>query len=64
LPVELMDERLTSWEAEQITVNNKVRSSRQNKKAARDQVAAAVILRDYLAAMSETKSTSHASRKS
>ena len=64
LPVELMDERLTSWEAGQITVNTKVRSSRQDKKAARDHVAAAVILRDYLAAISETKSTSHASRKS
>jgi putative holliday junction resolvase len=64
LPVEMMDERLTSWEAGQITVNNKVRSSRENKKPARDHVAAAVILRDYLAAMSETKSTSHASRKS
>lgn len=64
LPVELMDERLTSWEAGQIPISNKSRGPRQSRKATRDDVAAAVILRDYLAAKSETKSPAAARRKS
>ena len=54
LPVELVDERLSSWEAEQILTAAGVASARQRGPARRrspgavDQVAAAVILRDYL----------------
>jgi putative Holliday junction resolvase len=45
LPVELADERLSSWEAEQIVVTaGRLRS----KERATDKIAAAVILRDYL----------------
>ena len=49
LPVELMDERLSSWEAKR-AIGESVpggRVSRQGKRAL-DDVAAAVILRDYL----------------
>lgn len=49
LPVELSDERLSSWEAEQILAQT--RAARRPPRAGRpdlDQVAAAVILRDYL----------------
>ncbi len=56
LPVELVDERLSSWEAEQTIAATKpsVRrrgSARAHRKSAGDldQIAAAVILRDYLA---------------
>ncbi len=54
LPVELVDERLSSWEAEQIVAADRVvaakRRGRARRRAARsvDDVAAAVILRDYL----------------
>ena len=57
IPVEMMDERLTSWEAEQtLGANKSAPPSRRGHKqrAARkrqtssDDVAAAVILRDYL----------------
>jgi putative Holliday junction resolvase len=56
LPVELVDERLTSWEAEQTiattkpSVQRRLRSARVSRKSAGDldQIAAAVILRDYL----------------
>ena len=44
LPVELADERLTSWEAEQMRAESKKRNRRGV-----DEIAAAVILRDYLA---------------
>jgi len=49
-PVELVDERLSSWEAEQAlgetgSANSRSRERRRNKL---DEVAAAVILRDYL----------------
>ena len=49
-PVELVDERLSSWEAEQAVGRNsggkpRLRDDRRHK---RDEVAAAVILRDYL----------------
>ena len=47
LPVEMFDERLTSWEAnETATIANR----REAHDAHRDDVAAAIILRDYLAA--------------
>jgi len=46
IPVELADERLTSWEAEQ-TVSETHPSQRRGRKAL-DDVAAAVLLRDYL----------------
>jgi putative holliday junction resolvase len=44
IDVELADERLTSWEAEQIV--NGIRST--SRKAAVDAVAAAILLREYL----------------
>jgi putative holliday junction resolvase len=44
LPVEMFDERLTSWEADE-TIGTRKKSS----DAHRDDVAAAIILRDYLA---------------
>jgi putative Holliday junction resolvase len=53
--VEMMDERLSSWEAEQILAKTKSRTHRappRNARGARkmplDDVAAAIILRDYL----------------
>lgn len=45
LPVELVDERLSSWEAEQIAPQKHLRTKRASST---DHVAAAVILRDYL----------------
>jgi putative pre-16S rRNA nuclease len=45
LPVELRDERLTSWEAEQTLKEN---SGRKSKKTHLDSVAAAILLRDFL----------------
>ena len=49
LPVELADERLSSWEAAQVAneAPARRRASRRQRKAT-DDVAAAVILRDYL----------------
>lgn len=44
LPVELMDERLSSWEAGQLSAP----AVRAKKKSSLDHLAAAVILRDYL----------------
>jgi putative holliday junction resolvase len=44
--VVLVDERLTSWEAEQLMGSTNQRSRRKNKHL--DDVAAAVLLRDYL----------------
>lgn len=46
LDVELMDERLTSWEAEQMTAGTK--SDASGKRRPIDDVAAAVLLREYL----------------
>ncbi len=46
IPVELQDERLTSWEAEQTMAETKPPSRR--KRASLDDVAAAILLRDYL----------------
>ena len=44
LPVELADERLSSWEAEQVLA-----AAGKKRRRSLDDVAAAVILRDYLA---------------
>ena len=48
LPVVLMDERLSSWEAEQMIAARPRRNSRRRKPSV-DETAAAVILRDFLA---------------
>lgn len=49
LPVELSDERLSSWEAEQLAGETETRrKASPAKRKALDDVAAAVILRDYL----------------
>jgi putative pre-16S rRNA nuclease len=50
LPVELFDERLSSWEAEQALAQAAPRKSRSRnrKRNSLDELAAAVILRDYL----------------
>ena len=49
LPVELIDERLSSWEAEQLAGPTKPSANAAlGKKKALDDVAAAVVLRDYL----------------
>jgi putative Holliday junction resolvase len=46
IEVKLLDERLTSWEAEQIVAQQK--SPNRRKKSSIDDVAAAVLLREYL----------------
>ena len=46
IDVELVDERLTSWDAEQTIVG--VKPSLRKKRQALDDVAAAILLRDYL----------------
>lgn len=50
IPVELMDERLSSWEAEQVAAGRGAAKDRSPNLKHRnlDEVAAAVILRDYL----------------
>src|SRR5690348_2825191 len=50
IPVELVDERLSSWEAEQTLAQSRGRKprSRRRKEHGLDETAAAVILRDYL----------------
>ena len=45
LPVELCDERLTSWEAEEL---QKQSDRRKGKKGETDSMAAAILLREYL----------------
>jgi putative Holliday junction resolvase len=66
LPVEMVDERLTSWEAERLLeeeFGKKYRDESQKKKKMDeekptvDSVAAAVILRDYLAKQDKVEST-------
>jgi len=47
LPVEMFDERLTSWEANETQM---ITNRREASDAHRDDIAAAIILRDYLAA--------------
>jgi putative Holliday junction resolvase len=52
LPVEMADERLTSWEAAEHAHSNArkiVKQGKPGKRATRDDIAAAIILRDYLA---------------
>jgi putative holliday junction resolvase len=44
VPVELLDERLTSWEAEQASSA----PASQRKGEAKDDIAAAILLREYL----------------
>ena len=46
IEVELADERLTSWEAEQTAAET--RSARQRSRAPVDAIAAAILLREYL----------------
>jgi len=53
LPVELVDERLSSWEAAQMLAAKKGAAEKRAGKL--DQVAAAVILRDFLAREGERK---------
>jgi putative Holliday junction resolvase len=50
LPVELVDERLSSWEAQQTLTqtSGRARGATRRRRNALDEVAAAVILRDYL----------------
>jgi putative Holliday junction resolvase len=49
LPVEMLDERLSSWEAEELAGTTGMRKkAAAGKDKALDDVAAAVILRDYL----------------
>lgn len=50
IPVELVDERLSSWEAERTLAESGAAKprSRNRKQRKLDDVAAAVILRDYL----------------
>ncbi|HWX19050.1 MAG TPA: Holliday junction resolvase RuvX [Candidatus Binatia bacterium] len=53
IAVELVDERLSSWEAEQtLTETQGGKSRSRDRKQRLDEVAAAVILRDYLRATS------------
>jgi putative Holliday junction resolvase len=51
LPVEMFDERLSSWEANETQV---ITNRREASDAHRDDIAAAIILRDYLAGRSAT----------
>ena len=56
IPAELIDERLSSWEAEQTvaeTAGGKSRA-RDRKRQSLDELAAAVILRDYLRSVGGT----------
>ncbi len=48
LPVEMADERLTSWEAAEHAPAKSRKHGKPGKNASRDDVAAAIILRDYL----------------
>jgi putative Holliday junction resolvase len=52
IPVDLLDERLSSWEAEQVIGETKPRQAaslgKNKKRKTLDDLAAAVILRDYL----------------
>jgi len=53
IETELLDERLTSWEAKQTMAETKSRSRR--KEGSVDAIAAAVLLRDYLSHLNETR---------
>ena len=55
IPVDLVDERLSSWEAQQtLAENNAGRLRSRGRKHKLDEAAAAVILRDYLRRASVT----------
>lgn len=56
--VELVDERLTSWEAERTLAETRPRARRKRKPS--DDVAAAVLLRDYL---EKTRSGAHSGER-
>ena len=58
--VDLLDERLTSWEAEQIS---KATRGSKNKKQHLDSTAAAILLREYLDAARERRVKSSAGGK-
>jgi putative holliday junction resolvase len=55
LPVELVDERLTSWEAEQTFAETQARRGKVSSKRNVDAIAAAVLLREYLERASAPK---------
>lgn len=57
LPVELVDERLSSWEAKQILTAGEGASTKLRGEGKIDQIAAAVILRDYLERAGKPKRT-------
>ena len=54
LPVQMADERLTSWEAEQVA-----RDFGLGKKADNDSLAAAIVLQEYLNEAAQRKRTKH-----
>jgi putative Holliday junction resolvase len=62
LPVEMADERLTSWEAGQHASAQSHKQNKSAKAASRDDVAAAIILRDYLAAQPHARKRASATR--
>ena len=51
IPVELVDERLSSWEAQETMIDAAAAKPRSRKNVRLDEVAAAIILRDYLGRM-------------
>lgn len=55
LPVELVDERLTSWEAEQTLAETKASRGKASSRQNIDAVAAAILLREYLERASAPK---------
>ena len=64
LPVELVDERLTSWEAERLLeeqsgriLHTHKRAKKKKERATVDSVAASVILKEYLESAGATKSS-------
>jgi putative holliday junction resolvase len=57
IETELVDERLTSWEAKQTVTETKSRNRR--KAEGIDAIAAAVLLRDYLEHQSQSKQAHH-----
>jgi len=48
IEIELVDERLTSWQAQQIAAELSSSGSRQRKGGPLDDLAAAILLREYL----------------
>jgi putative Holliday junction resolvase len=59
--VELVDERLTTWEADQLMAE--IRSSSRRKRTHLDDVAAAVLLREYLNRQRTQPRPAHAERE-